>query len=227
MYWALVIFTARICKPSVARFLFLDDLYHIRRSDQARVIDYFHRIAKENNLWLKIGTIRHRSRWYIHSDPPVGVKLGDDADEIDLDLTLEKYRSAKEFLKKILAGFMQSVGSISTKEILVDEAMDRLVLASGGVARDFLGIFRRSIAIAREREHRKNIRGPKIGIEDVNAAAGEYDTTKREEFKKDTLDDGSELEEMFQRIVAFCTDQIKTNIFLLGPFPTFVLPGAR
>src|SRR3989442_325244 len=148
-------------------YLFLDDLYHIRRSDQARVIDYFHSIAKGNNLWLKIGTIRHRSRWYIHSDPPIGVKLGDDADEIDLDLTLEKYISAKEFLKKILAGFMQSCGSISTKEILVDEAMDRLVLASGGVARDFLGIFRRSIGIAREREHRKNPRGPKIGIEDV------------------------------------------------------------
>ncbi|OLC63254.1 MAG: hypothetical protein AUH89_00170 [Ktedonobacter sp. 13_1_40CM_4_52_4] len=196
-------------------YLFLDDLYHIRRSDQARVIDYFHSIAKGNNLWLKIGTIRHRSRWYIHSDPPIGVKLGDDADEIDLDLTLEKYISAKEFLKKILAGFMQSCGSISTKEILVDEAMDRLVLASGGVARDFLGIFRRSIGIAREREHRKNPRGPKIGIEDVNAAAGEYDTTKREEFKKDTLDDRSELEEMFQRIVAFCTDQVKTNVFLL------------
>jgi hypothetical protein len=49
----------------------------------------------------------------------------------------------------------------------------------------------------------------------VNTAAGEYDTTKREEFKKDTLDDRSELEEMFQRIVAFCTDQVKTNIFLL------------
>jgi hypothetical protein len=43
-------------------YLFLDDLYHIRRSDQAKVIDYFHRIAKGNNLWLKIGTIRHRTQ---------------------------------------------------------------------------------------------------------------------------------------------------------------------
>lgn len=196
-------------------YLFLDDLYHIRRSDQARVIDYFHSIAKGNNLWLKIGTIRHRTRWYIHSDPPIGVKLGDDADEIDLDLTLEKYQSAKEFLKKILEGFIVSCGSISTREILVSDAVDRLVLASGGVARDFLGIFRRSIDIAREREHRQNIRGPKIGIEDVNVAAGEYDTSKREEFKKDTLDDRSELEEEFQKIVSFCTNQVKTNIFLL------------
>lgn len=61
-------------------FLFLDDLYHIRIADQSQVIDYFHRIAKGNGLWLKIGTIRHRSKWYIHGDPPIGVKLGDDAD---------------------------------------------------------------------------------------------------------------------------------------------------
>jgi hypothetical protein len=43
-------------------FLLLDDLYHLRLSDQANVVDYFHRIAKNTNLWLKIGTIRHRSR---------------------------------------------------------------------------------------------------------------------------------------------------------------------
>ena len=64
-------------------YLFLDDLYHLQRSDQARVIDYFHRIAKGNGLWLKVGTIRHRTEWYIHGDPIIGVKLGDDVDDID------------------------------------------------------------------------------------------------------------------------------------------------
>jgi hypothetical protein len=56
-------------------YLFLDDLYHIRRADQPQVVDYFHRIAKGSSLWLKIGTIRHRTQWYVHGDPPVGVKL--------------------------------------------------------------------------------------------------------------------------------------------------------
>lgn len=86
-------------------YLFLDDLYHIRRSDQARVLDYFHRLAKDHNLWLKVGTIRHRTRWYVHGDPPIGMKIVDDADEIDLDLTLEKYSLAKGFLTKILTNF--------------------------------------------------------------------------------------------------------------------------
>ena len=66
----------------------LDDLYHNRRPDQPRVIDYFHRLGKSANFWIKIGTIRHRSSWYINGDPPLGMKIGDDGDEIDLDLTL-------------------------------------------------------------------------------------------------------------------------------------------
>ena len=81
-------------------FIFLDDLYHILRKDQANLIDYFHRIAKGNRIWLKIGTIRNRSSWYIHSPQPIGLKIGDDADEINLDLTLEKFAISKSFLKK-------------------------------------------------------------------------------------------------------------------------------
>ncbi len=108
-------------------YLFIDDLYHIRRADQAKVIDYFHRIAKDHSLWLKVGTIRHRTRWYVHGDPPTGVKLGDDADEIDLDLTLEKYTLAKSFLAKILSNFAASAGVGSYSGFLTDGALDRLV----------------------------------------------------------------------------------------------------
>jgi len=193
-------------------FLFLDDLYHIPRSDQARVIDYFHSIGKGNNLWLKIGTIRHRTEWYIHGDPPIGMKLGDDADEIDLDLSLEKYPLAKDFLAKILIRFFDE-GGIPLKDILVEESVDRLVLASGGVARDFLGIFRRSIDFART--HDTKHRGQKIGIEDVNHAAGDYDSSKREELRRDTLDDNSVLESEFKKVRDFCVKRAKANVFLV------------
>lgn len=194
-------------------FLFLDDLYHIRRADQARVVDYFHRVGKDHSLWLKIGTIRHRTRWYSHGDPPTGMKLGDDADEIDLDLTLEKYSLAKEFLQKILLNFASAAGVASLGLFLTDGAVDRLVLASGGVARDFLSILRRSVDVARERGG--GHRGDKIGVEDVNVAAGEYDTSKREEFKRDTLDDDRDLENEFHKLRVFCLDDNNTNCFLL------------
>ncbi len=93
-------------------YLILDDLYHIRRNDQAKVIDYFHRAAKGNGVWLKIGTIKHRSQWYEHSDPPIGMKLGDDAREINLDISLEKFETLREFLKRILSNLMSEKSSL-------------------------------------------------------------------------------------------------------------------
>lgn len=202
-------------------YLFLDDLYHIRKTDQAKVLDYFHRIAKGSNLWLKVGTIRHRTVHYIPGDPPVGIKIGDDADQIDLDLSLEKYHLTKYFLVEILNKFVTESGIRSIRDLMTDNAINRLVLASGGVARDFLGVFRRSIDFALERgiDHKSSGRrraGTKIGVEDTNKAAGEYDSIKRSEFKKDTRDDQPTLEGQFDRIKAFCIDQANASLFLLN-----------
>jgi hypothetical protein len=197
-------------------FLLLDDLYHIRLSDQANVLDYFHRIAKNTNLWIKVGTIRHRSRWYVFGDPPVGMKLGDDAEEIDLDVTLEKYDLTKRFLVRILDNFCRQ-SEIKLDDVLTDGARDRLVLASGGVARDFLTIFRRAIDIASQRVAGRDIaRGEKIGTEDVNRASGENDKFKREDFSRDAGgDEQKKLLETFDRASDFCLNKAKANCFLV------------
>lgn len=195
-------------------FLILDDLYHIRKADQAKVIDYFHRAAKGNGLWLKVGTIKHRSQWYEHSDPPIGMKLGDDAKEINLDISLEKFETLREFLRAILANLMNEAPPVTIKELMNPTAIDRLIIASGGVTRDFIGIFSNSILQARNRgagDHR----GPKIGAEDVNLATGDYDPIKREEFKLDTDSDREILESAFQDLVRFCTEEAKCNVFLV------------
>lgn len=98
-------------------------------------------------------------------------------------------------------------------KFLTDGAFDRLVLACGGVTRDFLGILRRSILIARERGD--TARGPKVGVEDVNGAAGEYDSSKREELSRDTLDESQQLEEEFTRVGSFVKDYANANVFLM------------
>ena len=194
-------------------YLVLDDLYHIRKSDQSRVIDYFHRLGKSSNLWIKVGTIRHRSSWYVNGDPPIGMKIGDDGDEIDLDLTLERYQQAKDFLSKILRGFFDTA-KLKVEDILTEGALDRLVLASGGVARDFLGILRRSISIARNRT--SGARGPKIGVEDVNVAAGEYDQYKTQELRRDTFTEEEQpIQAEFASIRDFCLQSANANCFLI------------
>jgi hypothetical protein len=196
-------------------FLIIDDLYHIRKSDQPKVVDYFHRIAKGNGMWLKVGTIKHRSQWYQHSDPPIGMKLGDDAKEINLDISLEKFETLREFLRKILANLMAEVPPLSIKELMNKTAIDRLIVASGGVTRDFIGIFSGAISQAKNRRA-GDYRGTKIGAEDVNLASGDYDPMKREEFKLDTDSDREILEVAFQKLVTFCTEKSKCNIFLVS-----------
>ena len=127
------------------------------------------------------------TKWYVHGDPPIGVKLTDDADEIDLDLSLEKYSLAKDLLTKVLKSFVNDCDNPTIPQILDEGAIDGLVLASGGLARDFLAIFRRAVDVARQRG--EGHRGLTIGFEDVNVAAGEHETSKREELKRNVLED--------------------------------------
>lgn len=181
-------------------FVLLDDMYYIRRTDQPDVLDYFHRLFKGSGLWLKVGTIRHRSQWYRHGDPPIGMKLGDDVDEIDLDLTLEKYQTAKTFLFQIASEIALESGVVINR-LINEGARDRLVLASGGVARDFLSILRRSIAIAGEQAHER------VDVAAVNKASGEHESTKRDEFRRDVTDGRDELEATFESIKKFCFDR--------------------
>ncbi|MBZ5590951.1 MAG: hypothetical protein LAP39_01855 [Acidobacteriia bacterium] len=193
-------------------YIFLDDLYHIARRDQAHVLDYFHRILKGRSVWLKVGTIRHRTEWYHHGDPPIGLKLGDDCDDIDLDITLEKHELAKRFLLQILDQLITEAGLPDHNCLLADGGTERLVLASGGVARDFLTIFRKAIDVARERG--KTYRGERINAEDVNMAAGEHDPSKRDELKRDTIGERARLEQALRAIQDFCLNN-KVNCFLV------------
>lgn len=55
-----------------------------------------------------------------------------------------------------------------------------------------------------------------MGAEDVNLAAGEYDTNKREEFKLDSAGDRVALEAAFTELVTFCTEKAKCNVFLIS-----------
>ncbi len=140
------------------------------------------------------------------------MKLGDDCDSIDLDVTLEKYEVAKVFLLQVLDQIITEAQMDGHLVILADGGVERLVLASGGVARDFLTIFRRAIDVARERG--KTYRGERINAEDVNIAAGEHDPTKRDELRRDTLEERASLERALAEIQKFCIDN-SVNCFLV------------
>ena len=143
--------------------------------------------------------------------------MGDDADEIDLDVTLERYDLTKAFLIKILDQFCAQYNA-RVGDILSDGARDRLVLASGGVARDFLSLTRRSIDVARRRlAGNDRFRGDRISAEDVNKAAGELDSFKREDFQIDTSeDDSGTLQRQFEKVREFCLEKTNCNCILVN-----------
>ena len=113
------------------------------------------------------------------------------------------------FCRKILENYATEV-QLKVEDFLTDGAFDRLVLASGGVARDFLTIFRKSVDVGREKGVEK------ITAEEINVAAGEHDTVKRDELKRDTYNEDEEsLDQVFNEIRSFCLDAARTNCFLL------------
>ncbi|MCX7176953.1 MAG: hypothetical protein NT159_24155, partial [Proteobacteria bacterium] len=125
----------------------------------------------------------------------------------------EKQREA-QFLKKILSNLMLETPPITIAGLLNPSAVDRLIIASGGVTRDFIGIFSNSVSQARNREPDHH-RGPKIGAEDVNLATGDYAPLKQEEFKLDSDSEREMLEAEFKKLVTFCTEESKCNVFLI------------
>jgi hypothetical protein len=72
-----------------------------------------------------------------------------------------------------------------------------------------LAIFRRSIQASREQG------GGRITSEHVNEASGEYENSKREDFRRDSADDEEELDSAFQKVVRFCLNDNNTNCFLI------------
>src|SRR5262249_39306646 len=129
--------------------------------------------------WVKTAGIRNQCRVF-ESDPPRGMQLGHDAAVIALDITLEDPKKARKFLSDVLLTYLNAAGISNRSGILSGGALDRLVLASAGVPRDFLLLCARAIQIARLRENART-----VGTQDVNEAAGEAGKQKLADLEDD------------------------------------------
>lgn len=123
-------------------FLIFDDFYFIRKNDQPYFIDFFHRLSKNTNLYLKVATIKHRSFLYTQNDSYIGIEISHDAQELNLDYSLENFDAYIHFMKDLLQYINQKLHiTINYNDIFTDNAFRFLCLASGGVPRDFFSLF--------------------------------------------------------------------------------------
>lgn len=160
-------------------YLFLDDIHYLAMREQPRFLDFVHGMTRDVSFWLKIAGIRNQCRVF-ESDPPVGMQVGHDAALISLDVTLEDPKKARAFLSEVLQTYLTAAQITNRSGLLSGSALDRLILASAGVPRDFLLLCARAIQIARQRQN-----AVAVGTQDVNEAAGEAGSQKLADLEED------------------------------------------
>jgi len=76
-------------------FLQIDDLYHLKRADQAFVVDYIHRLCKDVPLFFKIATMRHATTMFVDREgQPIGAQERHDYQPINIDYTFSHFARA-------------------------------------------------------------------------------------------------------------------------------------
>ena len=191
-------------------YIFLDDLHYLSSIEQPNLLDLVHGAVRDSDAWLKVAGIRHLTRWF-QAKPPLGLQTGHDADHIDLDVTLEDPLQAKNFLEQVFLHYAKHVGISSLSSVLSRAALDRLVLASGAVPRDYLTLSARAIGQAQTREKARF-----VGVQDVGKSAGDTAAVKISELEEDTASTETtpnKIIEGLQRIRGFCIDEKDYTFF--------------
>lgn len=195
-------------------YVLLDDFYHIAFTDQPDVLAYLHQMVKNIDAYLKIGGVRHRLNPFVEGDPPRGLQVGQDAASISLDVTLDNFKSTKGFLEDVLAQICNPLG-IEVADLTTDEGRTRLVLASGGVARDYLSLLHRAMRRANERSAGPYRPHNRVTAEDVNDASAGLSAEKQQDLRLDAGPDAEAVRNRLSRIVEFCLDFHSKNVFLV------------
>ena len=190
-------------------FVILDDFYRLAEYDQPRVAGYFHRVVKDTGVWLKIGSIQFWTHLYSgkmsvdSGKMSVGLQESHDVGVLSLDRGLLDFESSKRFLELILLALAEEVGA-NVERLLTDGAKDRLVLAAGGVPRDYVRLLGEAIAVARNRGSTDKSGSARVIAEDVNEAAGRTVESKFNDLEEDAGDAASALQTLVINITNHC-----------------------
>lgn len=190
----------------------IDDLYHLKRTDQAFVVDYIHRLCKDLPLYFKLATLRHASTLYVdRQGQPIGAQERHDYQSINIDYTFGDFQKTSTQNWKILLKFAADVKMSESElnSLFKGEGWARLVMAGGGVPRDVLSLF---LDILSQTDVRA---GGRIGKDEIRLLSKANFERRIEELKQDSQEDEQvDLLRGIYLIREFCFAK-KTNIFLV------------
>lgn len=201
-----------LSKSTKAVFLQIDDLYHLRRTDQAFVVDYIHRLCKDLPLYFKIATLRHASTLYADREgQPIGAQERHDYQPINIDYTFGDFKKTAIQNWQILEqfGLRAGLSNVEMEGLFKGEGFYRLVMAGGGVPRDVLSLFLQLLSDV------DAATGGKIGKDEVRLSSRANFERKIEELKQDSK--GEEQDDLLKGIYIireFCL-QKSTNMFVV------------
>ena len=185
----------------VRLYVYIDDFYLLEIENQPTFLDYVASILRDCNGWLKIASIERLTRTYAPSTK-TGLEIPHDAIKIDLDVTLENPAATQRFLEAVLVSYTSAAGIRSLSSIAKPEALARLVLASGGVPRDYLNLVAASLGVAR----RARERAMEVGREDVAVAAGLSAKGKKRDLEQDVVESNSQ---QLLRVIEAVSTEVK------------------
>jgi len=201
----------RLSRGTSAIILQLDDLYHLRRTDQAFVVDYIHRVCKDLPLYFKVATLRHASTLYVDREgQPIGAQERHDYQPIDIDYSFGNFGKTSDQNWQILQKFGLKAGLTKeeVRSLFKGEGFSRLIMAGGGVPRDVLSLFLETL-------REVTSRGDKIGKDDIRILSKTNFERKIEELKQDS--NGDEQDDLLKGIYIireFCLEK-RTNVFVV------------
>ncbi len=166
-------------------FLILDDFYFIKKEAQPHLLDYLHRMSKDTPLYLKVATIKHRSKLYTQNGSYVGMELGHDAQTLNLDYSLDNFNDLVKFMKDLLNHISEKTNTkIDFDKLMSDKAFRFLCLASGGVPRDFFTLF---IALGSKLRASQLISKPSVIEMAINNFSAKLDSLKTDSADEEPL----------------------------------------
>ncbi|MFT3864488.1 MAG: hypothetical protein QM729_09455 [Solirubrobacterales bacterium] len=189
----------------------VDDFYLFPRQIQPDVLDYLHRLLRGTDLYLKLGTVRHRTTLQRGTDQPIGVSLTEDVEEISLDRTFEHVDATREFLELMLDSLAEKVEIPTTTSFMSPDGRLALTLASGGVPRDYLNTLVEAVPTAR------NLGIKRVTPTAIYKGAGRLSyRTKLGNLRADVGDDAKGIELVFADLVTFCLKEERKTGFLIS-----------
>lgn len=194
--------------------LYLDDFYQIPLDKQVRIIQYFHDVYKncENSSFcFKICTLPNRIK--INYDGENVLSLKDDFSVINLDRNLSDIEATKDYLLQIISSLKKDLNmkSRDIEQLFSNkEALINLIIASGGIPRDFLLMFSDVIRSARANNE------PKITKPIIYSVVSIMRSDKDDNIEVDADITISMIENVKQQIEEEIVKNKNTNIFLFS-----------